>query len=92
MDTLRGVDAPPFVLLPLDGGRYELRAFSDDSSDPIVLTLNESDGRALVSALGEAMARIDSPAEARDAVTLVIGGRSVTLEATSSGIRITVDR
>jgi hypothetical protein len=33
----------PFVLLPLDGGRHELRAFSDNTDDPIVLVLSEHD-------------------------------------------------
>lgn len=84
------MDAPPFVLTPLGDGRYELRAFSDTSADPIQLVLDEHDGRALSAALAEVLNGGDRQGDAT--VSLVVAGRKVTLEATGSGVRLTVDR
>jgi hypothetical protein len=81
---------PPFVLLPLDDGRYELRAFSDDAADPIVLVLDESDGRRLKRAVGDAL---DAPHAESTPRCLIIGGREVVLTATADGgLRLTVAR
>ena len=80
------------MLQPLDDGRYELRAFSDDSPDPIVLPLDANDGRALSAAVGEVLAALDEPHAQRTAVTLTVAGREVTLVAANDGVRITVNR
>jgi hypothetical protein len=81
---------PPFVLLPLDGGNYELRAFSDDSEDPIVLLLSDDDGRALRDALGRVLQELDAGREATE--ELDVDGRRVVLTGSASGIAIKVDR
>lgn len=85
--------SPPFVLVPLDAGRYELRAFSDDTDDPIVLRLNEADGRSLGIAVGEMLAALDTPGAACLPIQLTVGGRRVTIAAAPEhGLRLTVER
>ena len=88
---LRAVDAP-FVLLPLGDGRYEMRAFSDDSEDPIVLMLDEHDGRALSAALGELLAALDAPGSGPSTAVLTVADREVRIDVTGNGVRLTVDR
>ena len=83
----------PFVLLPLDHGRYELRAFSDDSRDPIVLVLDEDDGRRLGVAVADMLAALDAPSVERLPIRLTIDGREVTLTTTpDGGLKLTVGR
>ena len=86
------MDVPPFALLPLDDGRFELRAFSDDSADPIVLSLDEEDGRALSIALGDVLTSLDAPGVVPRTVTLTVSGRQVTVAGTDEGLRLTVHR
>lgn len=82
---------PPFVLLPLGDGRYELRAFSDNTEDPIVLVLDESDGRALGVAIDDMLTALDAPGIERLPIHLTIAGREVTLTGThDDGLRLTV--
>jgi hypothetical protein len=83
---------PPFVLLAVDGGRFELRAFSDDSPDPIVLSLNHEDGRALSLAVAEVLTSLDAPGVQPRTVTLTLTGRRVTVAGTDKGLRLTVRR
>ncbi len=86
------MDEPPFVLLPLDGDRFELRAFSDDSPDPIVLSLNQEDGRALGLAVADVLISLDTPGGDPETITLRISGRRVTVAGTDTGLRLTVHR
>lgn len=79
--------------LPLDVGRYELRTFSDDSPDPIVLELDHEDGRALGLAVADVLTALDAPGITVEPVRLVIAGREVTIEGTAErGMKITVAR
>jgi hypothetical protein len=86
------VSAVPVVLFPLGDGRYELRAFSDDSEDPIILTLDEQDGRRLKQALGEVLSALDQRGSAPATVAVTVGGREVRLDTTADGVRMTVAR
>jgi hypothetical protein len=83
---------PPFVLLPIDGGRFELRAFSDDSLDPIVLSLNQEDGRALSLAVADVLTSLDAPGVDSRTVTLTVSGRRITVAGTDRGLRLTIHR
>lgn len=84
---------PPFVLVPLDDGRYELRAFSDNTEDPIMLVLDEDDGRKLGIAVADMLTAIDSPGVERLPIHLTIAGREITILATTDGgLRLTVSR
>lgn len=86
-------EPPPFILLPLRDGRVELRAFSDDSDDPIVLPLDQADGRAFGLAVAEVLSSLDSTRDAVEPVALVIAGRRVTVHGTvTGGIAIDVER
>jgi hypothetical protein len=84
---------PPFVLLPLDDGRYELRAFSDNTEDPIVLVLGEEDGRKLGVAVAEILTALDTPGVEPLPIHLMIAGRQVIITGTPDlGLRLTVGR
>ena len=86
-------DQPPFVLLPLSDGRYELRAFSDNTEDPIVLVLDETDGNKLGVAVAQALVELDTPGAEPAPIRLSIAGRDVTIYATSErGLQLTVGR
>lgn len=88
MDDLR-----PFDLVPVGDGRFELRAFSDDSDDPITVILDPESGRRLAITLGEALTHVDTPgAEARE-FHVAVGDRLITISALpNSGVRLTVTR
>jgi hypothetical protein len=86
------VDAAPFVLLPLGDGRFELRTFSDDSPDPIVLVLDQQDGRALGEALEHVLSVPYAPGAAVPITHLTVAGRSVTVARTPDGVQVTVGR
>jgi hypothetical protein len=88
LDELR-----PFDLVPLGEGRFELRAFSHDSDDPITISLDRDSGRRVAITLGEAMTHVDTPgAEARD-FEVAVRDRLITIRALpGSGIRLTVTR
>jgi hypothetical protein len=84
---------PPFLLLPLDDGRYELRAFSDNTEDPIVLVLDEHDGRQLGVAVADMLTALDAPGVERLPIHLTIAGREVTITGTPErGLQLTVGR
>jgi hypothetical protein len=86
-------EAPPFTLMPLAGGRYELRAFSDESPDVIVLQLDRQDGRRLGVALADMLTALDAPDGPLLPIRLVIAGRAVTITGTDDrGLRLTIDR
>ena len=82
----------PFALLPVNGDRFELRAFSDDSPDPIVLSLNLEEGRALGRAVADVLSSLDAPGVEPRTITLTISGRRVTVAGTERGLRLTVHR
>ncbi len=85
--------APPFVLLPLDDGRFELRVFSGDSPDPIVLELDKADGRSFGLAVAEVLTALDTPDATVEPLQVVIAGRELTIDGTSArGLGITVAR
>jgi hypothetical protein len=73
---------PPFVLLPLDDGRYELRAFSDNTEDPIVLVLGQEDGHKLGVAVADMLTALNTPGAERLPIHLMIGGREVIIAGT----------
>lgn len=82
----------PFVLIERPDGRRELRAFSDDSPDPIVLILDDEDGRLFAVALADVLTALDSGA-GLPSVTLRLAGRRVCIEGRpDSGLRLTVAR
>lgn len=86
-------DLSPYDLVPLGEGRYELRAFSDDSDDPIKITLDASAGRALATALGEALASLDEPKPVEREFRVAAGQREITILALpGKGVRLTVTR
>jgi hypothetical protein len=86
-------DLPPFDLAPLGDGCYELRAFSDDSSDPITVALDPATGRRLALVLGEALALVDTPGAPDQAFEVSAGRRCITVAALpGKGVRLTVTR
>lgn len=83
---------PPFVLLPRDDGRHELRAFSDDSEDPVVLVLDAEDGRRFGVAVADMLTALDAGVD-RLPIRMVIDGRDVKISGTADGgLRVTVGR
>lgn len=88
MDDLR-----PFDLVPLDDGHYELRAFSDDTEDPIRITLDPAAGRRLAIVLGEALVSLDLPTARYREFRVPVGHRVITVAAIPErGVRLTVTR
>lgn len=84
---------PPYDLVPLGEGRYELRAFSDDSDDPIKITLDADAGGALAIALGESLVSLDEPKPAEREFRVAVGQREImVLALPGRGIRLTVTR
>ena len=86
-------DLPPFDLVPVGDGCFELRAFSDDSDDPIRVILDPESGRRLAVTLGEALAHVDTPgADARE-FHVAVADRLITISALpDTGVRLTVTR
>lgn len=84
-------DPPPFILVPLDDGRHELRAFSDTSEEPIRLVLDAKDGRAFALAVADVLTALDAPGDPPSPITLTVGGRHVTVSGTDAGVKLTVD-
>jgi hypothetical protein len=83
----------PFDLVPLGDGCFELRAFSDDSEDPIRITLDPEAGRKLAVALGEALVSGLAPDEERRVFRVPAGDRLIVVTALTEGrIRVTVTR
>lgn len=83
----------PFTLLPLDDDRYELRAFSDTSTDPICLTVDRPAAAELAEALAEVLTALDAPNITVPTIELNIDGRRVVVSGTAArGLRLTVDR
>jgi hypothetical protein len=88
MDELR-----PFDLMPIGDGCYELRAFSEDSDDPIRIVLDQAAGRDLAIALGEALVSLDDPQAVEREFHVRLGPRRITLVAVPGmGLRLTVTR
>jgi hypothetical protein len=86
-------ELPPFDLVPVGDGCYELRAFSDDSEDPIRIMLDEVAGRELAIALGEALVSLDDPQAAEREFSVAVGQRQITVVAVpATGLRLTVTR
>lgn len=83
---------PPFTFEPLGDGRFELRAFSDDSPDPIVLALDREQGRALGLALAEVLSAMDAPDTTPGPLTVAVGDREVVVSPTPHGVRLVVSR
>jgi hypothetical protein len=85
-------DPLPLILLPREDGRHELRAFSDDSDDPIVLLVDDADGREFRRAVAEVLDAAGSGDETRTA-HVEIDGRDVEIAGTADGgLRLTVSR
>src|SRR4051794_1853458 len=86
-------NTPPFDFLPLPDGRYELRAFSDNSDDPIYITLDEDASRRLAHALGNALSLLDGPQARREDFQVEVGDRLITVTSEpGAGLRLTVTR
>jgi hypothetical protein len=83
----------PFDLVPVGDGSYELRAFSDDSDDPIRIILDQAAGRELAIALGDALVSLDEPHAVEREFHLTVGPREITVVAVPGmGLRLTVTR
>jgi hypothetical protein len=83
----------PFDLVPVGDGCYELRAFSDDSEDPIRIVLDQVAGRELAVALGEALVSLDDPRAVERQFHVTVGPRQITLVAVPGlGLRLAVTR
>ena len=83
----------PFDLVPLDDGRSELRAFSDDSEDPITIPLDPESGRQLAVALGDALTSLDAVDPVAREFHVRVGQRLITVMALPGrGVRLTVSR
>jgi hypothetical protein len=86
-------DLRPFDLVPLGDGRFELRAFSDDSEDPIGILLDSESGRRLAVALGEALVSLDLPDAQYREFRVPVGERLIRVAALPGrGVRLTVTR
>lgn len=85
-------DLLPFDLAQLGDGRYELRAFSDDSDDPITMALDPESGQRPAASLGKAL---DSK-EANGAVQrfeVPVGERLIIISVLlGGGMRLTFRR
>jgi hypothetical protein len=83
----------PFDLAPIGDGCYELRAFSDDSDDPIRIVLDQVAGRELAIALGQALISLVDPEAVEHEFRVTLGSRQITLVAVpGTGLRFTVTR
>lgn len=83
---------PPFILTQRADGQRELRAFSDDSDDPIVLVLDDEGGRRFGLAVADVLTSLNAEVDPLP-ITLEIDGRSVVIVGTpDGGLRLTVDR
>ncbi len=86
-------DLRPFDLVPLGDGCFELRAFTDDSEDPICIALDPEAGRRLAVALGDALVSLDAPDAQYGEWRVSVGRRLITVAAIpGSGVRLTVTR
>lgn len=85
-------DHPPFILTQRPDGQRELRAFSDESDDPIVLALDDESGRRFGLAVADVLTALDAGADPLP-ICLKIDGRTVTVEGTPDhGVRLIVGR
>ncbi len=83
-------DHPPFILTQRPDGRHELRAFSDNSAEPIVLELDDESGRRFGLAVADILTALDAGVEPLP-IRLKIDGRPVTVQGTPDhGLRLTV--
>lgn len=80
------------MLVPLDGDRHELRAFSDTSADPIVLIMGADEGHAFALAVADVLSALDAPGVAVPQHELTIDGRQVTITGGEHGLTLTVER
>ncbi|WP_028064637.1 hypothetical protein [Solirubrobacter soli] len=71
----------------------ELRAFSDDSDDPIVLPLSAADGRAFGLAVADVLTALDAGVRPLPQTELTIAGRRVVIMGTEElGLKLDVER
>lgn len=85
-------EPPPFILTQRPDGQHELRAFSDDSDDPIVLALDDESGRRFGLAVADVLTSLDAGVDPLP-IRLEIDGRAVTVQGTPDrGLRLTVGR
>lgn len=82
----------PFTLERAADGQAILRAFSDDSDDPIVVLLDEHAARELGVALADAITALDDPSRPLVRRSLVAGGRTIRVETSGEAVRVTVAR
>jgi hypothetical protein len=83
----------PFDLVPVDHGCFELRAFSDDSEDPIRITLDPDSGRRLAAAISEALTYLAAHDGQPRTFEVPVGSRLIRVVARpGNGVRFVVTR